>query len=176
MAKITPTRYVTVVDEEGVSHLARTDALERSEIRGPRALAMAYPGWEQGVQNDIYVAWGGSLPFEQPVDPSTVPSGNLPDGSAQPTGLRVSVVTYPPGWDGAFFWSMSTDFLFVMDGELTCVLDGGEEFTARQGDVIVQNSTNKKWQNRTSEPATIGTVMCASVFSGQSPPAEQRAG
>ncbi len=175
MAKLTPTRYVTVVDDDGVSHLARTDRLERSEITGAKALEVFYPGWEQGVKNEIYVAWGGSLPFEQPIDPGTVPTGNLP-GRDQPTGLRVSVVTYPPGWDGAFFWSMSTDFLFVMDGELTCVLDSGEEFTARQGDMIVQNSTNKKWQNRTSEPATIGTVMCATVFDGKTPPPDKQAG
>jgi hypothetical protein len=118
VSKLTPKRYVTVVDEDGVSHLARTDTLERSEITGAKALETFYPGWEQGVKNEIYVAWGGSLPFEQPVDTSIVPSGTLP-GRSQSTGLRVSIVTYPPGWDGEFFWSMSTDFLFVMDGELT---------------------------------------------------------
>jgi hypothetical protein len=172
---ITPTRYVTVVDNDGVSRIGRNEALERSMIRGDKALEVAYPGWEQGVQNEIYVAWGGNLPFEQPADTSTVPSGDLPDAD-RPTGLRVSIVTYPPGWDGAFFWTKSTDFLFLMDGELTCVLDSGEEFTAKQGDIIVQQSTNKKWQNRTSEPATIGTVMCATVFDGTTPPADLQMG
>ena len=38
------------------------------------------------------------------------------------------------------------------------------------------DGSNKAWEVRGDEPATFGTVMCASVAVGVTPPGDQRAG
>jgi hypothetical protein len=172
---IRPRRIVASVRTDGGSHFTRRDQLVRDDPP-PEQVALPYPRWGQGEKNEIYRVWGAPrLPFTHPIDPKDVPDADLP-GPWAPHGVRVSMITYPAGWRGATFWTLTTDFIFVIAGELTCVLDSGEEETIRQGDVMVQAGSNKAWENRGSEPATIGVVMCAAVAVGATPPEDQRAG
>jgi hypothetical protein len=172
---IKPRRIVASVRADGKSYFTRDDELVRDDPP-PEQMSLPYPRWGQGEKNEIYRVWGTShLPFTHPVDPEDVPSADLP-GPWAPLGVRVSIITYPAGWRGAMFWTLTTDFIFMVSGEITCVLDSGEELTMHPGDVMVQAGSNKAWEVRGDEPATFGVVMCASVAVGVTPPGEQRAG
>jgi hypothetical protein len=168
-------RVVASVKEDGKSYFTREDVLVRDDPP-PETFTLPYPNWGKGEKNEIYRVWGtNQLPFVHHVDPSNVPDAGLP-GPWAPLGVRVSIITYPAGWRGAFFWTLSTDFLFVISGEITCVLDSGEERTLRPGDVVIQAGANKKWDVRGDQPATLGAVMCAAIAAGVTPPADKRAG
>jgi hypothetical protein len=170
-------RVVTAVDQDGRSYVARDEALQEMDYDAvdPAQMAMPYPRWGDGEHPGISIVWGsGGLPFEHPVDPGETPSGALP-GPDAPHALRVSSISYPPGWEGELFWTLTTDLIFVISGELTQVLDGGDEVTVGAGDVLIQNGTNKRMCNRGDVPANIGVVMCAAVAAGRTPPADRQA-
>jgi uncharacterized cupin superfamily protein len=46
------------------------------------------------------------------------------------------------------------DFCFVLDGEITLVLDA-EEVALKAGDVVVQRGTRHAWSNRSANPCRI---------------------
>jgi len=52
----------------------------------------------------------------------------------------------------------SVDYVIVLRGEVTLLLDDGEA-TLRPGDLVVQRGTNHDWVVRGSEPALIAVVM-----------------
>jgi quercetin dioxygenase-like cupin family protein len=51
----------------------------------------------------------------------------------------------------------SLDYAVVLSGEIVLGLDGGEEKTVRQGQIIVQQGANHSWENR-------GEVTCQVIF------------
>ena len=53
----------------------------------------------------------------------------------------------------------TVDYVIVLAGEVTLVLDGGEETVVRQGDIVIQNGTRHAWRNLSDAPATLATVM-----------------
>lgn len=53
----------------------------------------------------------------------------------------------------------TVDYVIVLEGEVTLVLDGGEETVVRQGDIVIQNGTRHAWRNLGDRPATLATVM-----------------
>lgn len=56
--------------------------------------------------------------------------------------------------------TLSLDYAVVLSGEIVCVLDGGEEKTIGQGEIIIQRGTNHLWINRSqTEVARILFVM-----------------
>lgn len=56
--------------------------------------------------------------------------------------------------------TLSLDYAVVLSGEIVCVLDGGEEKTIAQGELIMQRGTNHQWINRSkTEVARILFVM-----------------
>jgi quercetin dioxygenase-like cupin family protein len=71
------------------------------------------------------------------------------------------------------FWSNRVDVLWLIAGELTYRTDGGDEVVLRPGDVVIQNGTNKAFENRGSVPATFGAVMFGAVNDGPTPPADR---
>jgi quercetin dioxygenase-like cupin family protein len=169
---LTPRRIVTALDERGVSYLARVEELAAAgpDVGRPDSADVAYPGWRDGDRPDVRVAWGcDELPFRLPVDPEATPSGAHPG----PLGVRVSVVTYPAGWQGEMFWSNRVDVLWMLAGELVYRTDGGDEVVLRPGDVVIQNGTNKAFENRSAEPVTFGAVMFGAVNAGPTPPRER---
>jgi hypothetical protein len=166
----TPRRIVTALDETGRSYLARVEEIPVSAPPAKRTGEVAYPRWREGERPEVRVAWGcEELPFRLPIDPSETPSGRHPG----PLGVRVSAVTYPPGWRGEMFWSNRVDVLWLIAGELAYRTDGGEEVVVRPGDVVIQNGTNKAFENHGSVPATFGAVMFGAVNEGPTPPADR---
>lgn len=53
----------------------------------------------------------------------------------------------------------SVDVGFIIDGEITLVLDKGVETTLRRGDFFVQNGTVHSWKNRSNNNATMAVVL-----------------
>ena len=56
--------------------------------------------------------------------------------------------------------SLTTDYIVILDGEITCLLETGET-TLRAGDVMVQRGTNHGWINRGEKNCVIACVMVA---------------
>jgi quercetin dioxygenase-like cupin family protein len=44
---------------------------------------------------------------------------------------------------------------YIISGEITCVLDDGEEFVLQEGDFNVMNGTRHAWKNRSDDPVTM---------------------
>jgi quercetin dioxygenase-like cupin family protein len=165
-----PRRIVTALNAEGLSYLARVEEIPVADPPGDRALDAAYPGWQSGQVPEVRVAWGcDPLPFRLPVDPMVTPAGGHPG----PLGVRLSLVTYPPGWRGEMFWSNRVDFLLMLEGELTYRTDAGDVVVVRPGDVIVQNATNKAFENHGDGPMTFAAVLFGAENEGPTPPREQ---
>ena len=51
------------------------------------------------------------------------------------------------------------DYGIVLQGELTLVLDSGEEVTLRPMDTVVQNGTVHGWRNSSNETAIVAFVV-----------------
>ena len=45
------------------------------------------------------------------------------------------------------------DLMILVTGELTAIVDTGEEYTLKPGDTVVQRGTNHRWENRGDHPA-----------------------
>ena len=54
----------------------------------------------------------------------------------------------------------SVDYGFVLQGEITLVLDT-EERALKAGDVVIQRGTNHAWANRSGAPARVAFVLIA---------------
>jgi len=95
-------------------------------------------------------------------------------------GSRFLVITYPPGFgagppgsevatedmetpvsfDQLLMHATTTiDYGIVLQGELTLVLDSGEEVTLRPMDTVVQNGTVHGWRNSSNETAIVAFVV-----------------
>ncbi|KAH8680645.1 hypothetical protein BX600DRAFT_444848 [Xylariales sp. PMI_506] len=55
--------------------------------------------------------------------------------------------------------TLTRDYCVVMSGEITLLLDGGDERTVRAGEYIVQGGANHSWENRGTEVCRIAFVM-----------------
>ena len=157
-----PKRITTGQRPDGTSFFARVDEAS------PLAL-----GTVDG--REVWRIWGSNtLPVALPTD------GRWPQGAEQSdegleaflselpprSGVRVTLVRYQPGWKDPLYAVDTADIVVVLAGELTYVLDGGEEMTVRAGDVVVQNGVNKAWENRSDGPAMIaGFVLGAERMS-----------
>ena len=53
------------------------------------------------------------------------------------------------------------DFIWILSGEITCVLEG-EEVTLREGDTLVQRGSTHGWINRGTVPCVIACAMISS--------------
>ncbi|MCW2991777.1 MAG: Cupin 2, conserved barrel domain protein [Solirubrobacterales bacterium] len=135
--------------------------------------------------NEIWKIWQGDTAPTFPTD-GTPPEGASffpPDG-----GFRLSLWTIPaatatppeikdmdaaiaeaedvfPGITTALtdnegmHRSDTLDWIYVVSGEVTLTLDGGEETTLRQGDSLIQNGTNHAWSNRSDEKVLMLLAM-----------------
>jgi len=55
--------------------------------------------------------------------------------------------------------TLSLDYAVVLSGEITLILDGGEEKTVKAGEFIVQRGVNHSWHNRLDIPCRVMFVM-----------------
>jgi Cupin domain len=53
----------------------------------------------------------------------------------------------------------TVDYVIVLDGEIVLEMDGGDEVTLGQGDIVIQNVTRHAWRNRSDRGATLAVVM-----------------
>src|ERR1700676_1995994 len=115
-----PRRVVTRLDDDGLSRIARDEELEEIDYDAERRdIARLYPEWFEGGHPEIRVVWGTEhLPFRNPEQQDAPPS---PEGALVPGRpfVRMSHITYPPGWSGIPFWSETTDVLWMISGALT---------------------------------------------------------
>jgi quercetin dioxygenase-like cupin family protein len=49
----------------------------------------------------------------------------------------------------------TTDYLYIVSGEIVLELDDGAEVVLTAGDTVVQNGTRHAWRNRSDRPCTI---------------------
>ena len=176
-----PKRVITGQREDGTSYFAR---IETVAVRGAAG--------GEGVQVGSFKMWASdTLPVLLPTDgraptlrshptPDESPGALMNNPSPHPglLGYRANLIKFPPASEGKNFfaglhWHDTCDLLFVIEGELTVGLDGGEEVTAFPGDLLVQNGTNHWWRSGPAG-ATLGlTMIGAKRFAGPEPSREQ---
>ncbi|KAL2837812.1 hypothetical protein BJX68DRAFT_272896 [Aspergillus pseudodeflectus] len=83
-------------------------------------------------------------------------------GIANETGCEWLECEMPPGVKSPMHATPSIDFGTILTGEITLILDSGEERTLRKGDFYIQKGTSHAWENRGSEPARFATFLAAS--------------
>lgn len=161
-----PKRIVSTQGEDGKSHFSRVDE------------AALLPISDGGRQ--VWRIWGSdSLPIRLPAD-GRYPQGCEPSeaGLAEflgrmpkdSSGVRCTLIRFQPGYKDQLYAIDSADIVVVLDGEVTCVLDSGEEMTVRHGDFVVQNGVKKAWENRSDRTAMIvGFVLSGTRASGMGP-------
>jgi hypothetical protein len=89
-------------------------------------------------------------------------------------GSRFVVITYPPGFgagpggtdatttglDQLLMHATATiDYAVVLEGEMTLILDSGEEVVLRRLDTVVQNGTVHGWRNASDKAAILAFFM-----------------
>lgn len=72
-------------------------------------------------------------------------------------GIDDEVLRGRPPRDPAIHRTRSLDYVVVLEGEITLLLDEGET-TLCPGDVVVQQGTNHAWVNRGSVPCRLAMV------------------
>ena len=76
-----------------------------------------------------------------------------------PTAARMRELVGDGPADGAYFHQTDTvDLIYVLEGEVTLVLDDGE-VKLRPGDCVVQQQTNHAWRNETDRPVRLLGLM-----------------
>ena len=152
----TPRRLVTGLRPDGTSYFARVEEVEPDSSAGGPI-----------VRYRIWAADG--LPIVLPTDglQPQLASNPSAEGAARalrdstplpgPDGLRVSVVSMPPGWTGALHWHDTLDVVWLIAGEAAMILDDGSEEVMRPGDICVAHGTNHNWRVG-AEGALVGSV------------------
>jgi quercetin dioxygenase-like cupin family protein len=174
---VAPRRAVTGTDADGKSYWARVEPIAEVDY--------AEAGLGDQFEHQLWRVWGiDQLPDFAPSSGTAAPLRSHPSQDETPEALRraplapeplgvVVAVTriLPTAAPSPMRWQNTMDAIFIMSGEVTYLLDGGEEIDLRAGDVLIQNGTNHAWHNRTSEPVLAGFASFAGVRTGQSPPA-----
>lgn len=99
--------------------------------------------------------WTDSLPppLDGP-DPTLKPGTVTP----RPGGTIFRILEIPPDNDTTKHKTETIDYYVILQGELYMTLDDGEVL-CREGDVIVQRSTNHGWDNRSGKPALFAEIL-----------------
>ncbi len=167
-------RVVTGLDREGKSRITSDSASERS--------FNSLPGFQNVLlwSEDSTPTVGQTFSLPNLTVDSYIPS---------PGGNRLMVVTLPPdesmantafdpvkyiqeiqektpGFESVFepdvpgmHTTPTLDYGVVLAGEVILEVDGGEQVTLRERDVIVQNGVRHAWRNRSGAPVTLLFVL-----------------
>jgi hypothetical protein len=121
-----------------------------------------------------------------PTVPNTGNDGTRLDQDFFPgqNGSRFVVITYPPGFgagppgtdtdatdvsgtaslDQLLMHATATvDYAVVLQGEMTLILDSGEEVVLRPFDTVVQNGTVHGWRNGSNQTTVLAFFMLGAV-------------
>lgn len=173
-----PRRIVTGQRADGTSYFARVEtAAPRGNLQHTAVVSRAIWGGDTGPT--LLPSDGKRVPLRSRPTAEETPHalGMNPSPHPGPFGYRVSTIKFPAAtngenWSAGLHWHDTCDVLFVMDGEMTMGLDGGEEITVRQGDVIIQHGTNH-WYRSGPDGCLLGLVMMgAKRIGGAEGPAE----
>jgi hypothetical protein len=158
-----PRRVITGTNAEGRSYYARVEQVEpvdRSAHAGDPGPVEVRRMWQSDRLPDLLPTDGLTPPVASPVEAPDVPEAlrTLPLDPA-PLGYVASVDTISPtDAPSAFARVPSMDVSFVIVGEVTLLLDGGESVELVPGDVLIQNGTTFAWHNRSDEAAVLGVT------------------
>ena len=142
-------RVVTGVDEQGRSYIVSVDELD------PSTGQMVWDYEPSHVR-----------PWIEAIDPATAAEWIGPE---VPGGVRIMFAPLPPdsemqhgempGIDEHGFHTTRTiDFDFLVDGELTLVVDEGS-VPLEKGDFVIQQATRHAWRNSSDRPAVLLAVI-----------------
>jgi len=137
-------RVVTGFGPDGRSTTARDDVVQPvTPYRDFPGAAMA-PVWFTDLPDDV----------RSTADAALDGAGRRPGRG----GTRFYFVRIDPGAEIPFHTTPTVEYHYVLEGEVTCVLEDGEA-TVRAGDVLVQRATPHGWVNRGDVPFVSVAVM-----------------
>ena len=114
------------------------------------AVASLLPG--PGATRLVVVTFPPDSAF---ADPGFDPAAAAAENAAAAPGLAELFEPESPGMHR----SETTDYAFVLEGEVWLDLDEGRETRLAAGDLVVQNATRHAWRNRTQSPAKVAFVL-----------------
>jgi quercetin dioxygenase-like cupin family protein len=136
-------RIVTTVDAVGRSVIG-SDTVEKSTPGRFDDRVGRYDPWSTQ----------GSPPALDGEDPTLKPGRVTPVAN----GTIFRILEIPSGNDTTKHKTDTIDYYVILQGELYMTLDIGEVL-CKEGDVIVQRSTNHGWDNRSGKPAIFAEVL-----------------
>jgi hypothetical protein len=136
-------RIVTTVDAAGRSVIG-SDTVENSTPGRFDDRVGRYDPWSTA----------GSPPALDGEDPTLKPGRVTPVAN----GTIFRILEIPPDNDTTKHATDTIDYYVILTGELYMTLDIGEVL-CKEGDVIVQRSTNHGWDNRSGKPAIFAEVL-----------------
>jgi hypothetical protein len=166
-------RITTKRSEDGRSVLAEDIAVEINEI----GLADFWSTNAMPARCDEFYAFGTAQARLEPPPRGTIfryfvipPQGDISTESykrsvkavfaaMQGSHCQVDTRRHP-----AMHTTRTLDYVVLLRGEVSLLLDEGEEIPVRPLDVVIQRGTNHYWINRGSEPALFMGVLPDAVF------------
>lgn len=107
---------------------------------------------------DIWETFQAPTPIPpREADPSDRPLDyRLPD-----IGTRLRIAEFPPSGGAEPFMhrTESVDIVMVLYGEMTMLVEDGEDVVLRAGDTLVQRATIHAWVNRSDQPCRVMFLM-----------------
>jgi quercetin dioxygenase-like cupin family protein len=130
------------------------DAAGRSVVTSDEVVASTPGRFDERVGR--YDPWytTAAPPALKGADPTKRPGTVVPKAN----GTIFRILEIPPGGDTTKHKTDTIDYYVILKGELHMTLDIGEVL-CKEGDVIVQRSTNHGWDNRSGKPAIFAEVL-----------------
>ncbi|KZF23960.1 hypothetical protein L228DRAFT_236940 [Xylona heveae TC161] len=143
-----PRLVATAHDAAGTSIIASDAPLQTFSPFGPKGSAFAV----------IHSA--PSVPVSN-TDLQAPQQNTLP--RVPPQGVIFTTADIPPhGGESPIHRTQSMDYSVVLAGEITMILDSGEERVIKAGELILQRGTMHRWRNNSNEWCRILFVMVGS--------------
>ena len=124
------------------------------DARQTEPMRLDVPGWEN------FILWGTNPDGAVPL---TGMPGGYPAMIPAPGGSLFTVWQLPPDEVGGNPFGMhqtdSVDYVVVLSGRVSLVLDGGDEVELSVGDTVVQGGGQHAWHNRTSDPCVMAVIV-----------------
>jgi mannose-6-phosphate isomerase-like protein (cupin superfamily) len=108
-------------------------------------------------RTDFFPAFGGVRVITWVAQPAMAEAiaASMEEMEAAAPGLVAHMEMDNPG----MHTTQTIDVDVVLSGEIWMELDNGVITHLKQGDVVIQNGTRHKWENRTSTPTTVLSVL-----------------
>jgi hypothetical protein len=142
-------RVVTGVNGEGRSYIVSVDELDTSTAQ---KVWDYEPGhireWIEAIDPAMAADWVGP----------EVPGGTRIMFAPLPPDSEMQYGELPGIDESGFHTTRTIDFDFLVDGELTLVVDEGS-VDIETGDIVIQQATRHAWRNSTDRPAVLLAVI-----------------